>query len=151
MSAIPKSFSGKNARISGQSVASLPNSHKIYIAGSRMDIRVPMREISLSDTPTQLGAEKNPPLAVYDTSGPYTDPDITIDIRKGLPALRQDWIEERNDTEQLPDFTSEYGRRRMQDPDLRNLRYECSRLPRCARSGKNVTQMHYARQGHDYS
>ena len=147
MSAIPKSFSGKNARISGQSVASLPNSRKIYIAGSRVDVRVPMREISLSDTPTQLGAEKNPPLAIYDTSGPYTDPDSAIDIRKGLQELRQDWIAERDDTEQLQDFTSEYGRRRMQDPDLRNLRYECSRLPRRAKPGRNVTQMHYARQG----
>jgi len=147
MSAIPRSFSGKNARIPEQVVTSLPNSRKIYVAGERADLRVPMREISLSDTPSQQGAEKNLPLAVYDTSGPYTDPEIIIDIRKGLSSLRSAWIEERGVTEQLDDFTSEYGRKRMQDPKLRNLRYECSKLPRRARSGCNVTQMHYARQG----
>jgi phosphomethylpyrimidine synthase len=147
MSAIPKSFSGKNARVPAQSVGPLPNSRKVYVTGSRKDLRVPMREISLSDTPTQLGAEKNPPLTVYDTSGPYTDPGAVIDIRKGLPLLREAWIEERGDTGQLDDFTSEYGRKRMQDPALANLRYECSGLPRRAKPGNNVTQMHYARQG----
>ena len=111
-------------------MASLPNSRKIYVVGNRADLRVPMREIALSDTHSQSGVEKNPPLTVYDTSGPYTDPEIIIDIRNGLSPLRRAWIEERGDTEQLHDFTSEYGRKRMQDPDLSQLRYECSRLRR---------------------
>jgi phosphomethylpyrimidine synthase len=147
MSAIPRSFYSKNAKIPEQIMASLPNSRKIYVVGNRADLRVPMREIALSDTHSQSGVEKNPPLTVYDTSGPYTDPEIIIDIRNGLSPLRRAWIEERGDTEQLDDFTSEYGRKRMQDPDLSQLRYECSRLPRRAKSGCNVTQMHYARQG----
>ncbi|WP_024303566.1 phosphomethylpyrimidine synthase ThiC [Pseudogulbenkiania sp. MAI-1] len=125
----------------------LPNSRKIYVQGSRPDIRVPMREISQADTPTQFGGEKNPPIYVYDCSGIYTDPDAKIDIRSGLPAIRAAWIEERGDTEQLAGLSSEYGRAREADPKLADLRFNLTRQPRKAKPGCNVTQMHYARKG----
>ncbi len=148
MSANPDDFLSENARINEASIQPFPNSRKIYVQGSRPDIRVPMREITLSDTQTAQGPEKNPPLTVYDTSGPYTDPEVTIDIRKGLPDVRSAWIEERGDTEVLPDQTSEYGRRRAADPALEHLRFpHHRRQPRRAKAGANVTQMHYARQG----
>ena len=123
-------------------------SKKIYISGSRPDIRVPMREISQQPTPLAEGRfEDNPPLAVYDTSGPYTDPDANIDVRKGLEPIRAGWIEERGDTEALPGLSSEYGRKRANDVATAGLRFEHARPPRRAQAGKNVTQMHYARQG----
>ena len=147
MSAIPKSFSGKQARLSRQYTESFPNSRKIYVAGSRGDIRVPMREISLADTITQHGAERNRAIPVYDTSGAYTDPDIRIDIRKGLPPLRKEWIEEREDVRVLSDISSDYGRQRKQDSRLANLRFDINRQPRQARAGRNVSHLHYARQG----
>ncbi|UTW14459.1 phosphomethylpyrimidine synthase ThiC [Marinobacterium rhizophilum] len=129
------------------SVQPFPRSRKVYIEGSRPDIRVPMREIALDDTPTGLGGEKNAPLYVYDTSGPYTDPNTAIDVRKGLHPLRDAWIEERNDTEMLDGMTSDYGRMRESDASLDELRFELTRKPRRARAGANVTQLHYARQG----
>ena len=148
MSAIPEEFLSKTARINDASVQPFPNSRKIYVEGSRPDIRVPMREISLTDTITDKGTETNLPVTVYDTSGPYTDPNVSIDIRKGLTELRTSWIEERGDTEILSDQTSEYGRQRAADPSLDQLRFEHhKRQPRRARAGANVTQMHYARQG----
>jgi phosphomethylpyrimidine synthase len=100
MNANPK-FIAAQAAVDAAAIAPLPNSRKIYVTGSRADVRVPMREISQSDTPAHAGAEPNPPVYVYDTSGPYSDPQASIDIRKGLPALRAPWITERNDTEQL--------------------------------------------------
>ncbi len=124
-----------------------PNSRKVYIEGSRPDIRVPMREISLADTQTGGGVEKNAPILVYDTSGPYTDPDVEIDLMKGLSPIRQAWIDERGDTEALTDLSSEYGRLRRDDKDLDTLRFANLRPPRRARAGCNVSQMHYARQG----
>ena len=148
MSAIPEEFLSKTARINDASVQPFPNSRKIYVEGSRPDILVPMREISLTDTITDKGTETNLPVTVYDTSGPYTDPNASIDIRKGLAELRTSWIEERGDTEILSDQTSEYGRQRAADPSLDQLRFEHhKRQPRRARAGANVTQMHYARQG----
>ncbi|WKU20109.1 phosphomethylpyrimidine synthase ThiC [Advenella alkanexedens] len=140
-------FSAATAQVDNAAVQSLPRSRKIYEQGSRPDIRVPFREISQDDTPTMFGGEKNPPLTVYDTSGPYTDSTVRIDIRKGLPALRNAWIEERNDTEVLGGPSSEYGRQRLQDPQLAAMRFELQRPPRRARAGQNVTQMHYARKG----
>ncbi|MCC5900784.1 MAG: phosphomethylpyrimidine synthase ThiC [Halomonas sp.] len=125
----------------------LPASRKVYIEGSRPDIRVPFREITLSPTKTTGIDEENPPLLVYDTSGPYTDPNANNDLRKGLPALRRAWIEERDDTEFLAGPTSEYGNRRANDPTLAQLRFDLTRTPRRAKPGKNVTQLHYARQG----
>ncbi len=141
-------FIATAAQVDEAAVQPLPNSRKIYVEGSRPDIRVPMREISQADTPTGFGGEKNPPIYVYDCSGPYTDPNARIDIRSGLPALRQRWIEERGDTEVLPDLTSEYGRQRAADPALDELRFPgLHRKPRRAKAGANVSQMHYARKG----
>ncbi|WP_277985140.1 phosphomethylpyrimidine synthase ThiC [Salinicola tamaricis] len=106
-----------------------------------------MREIALSPTPTRDGFAPNAPLAVYDTSGPYTDPEIQIDIRRGLPEVRRAWIDERGDTEWLDGPSSTFGRRRAEDPRLSTLRFQLARTPRRARPGANVTQLHYARRG----
>ena len=106
-----------------------------------------MREISCTPTQTKDGLEKNVPITVYDTSGPYTDPNAKIDIRKGLKPLRKQWIEERNDTEQLVGPSSSYVLKRLNDPELKRLRYATPPKPRVAKSGKNVSQMHYARKG----
>ncbi|SFX75767.1 phosphomethylpyrimidine synthase ThiC [Marinospirillum alkaliphilum] len=140
-------FLKETAQVDAASVQPLPNSRKVYVEGSRPDIRVPMRAISQADTPVQFGVEQNPDILVYDTSGIYTDPQANIDIRKGLPALRAAWIEERGDTELLNGPTSEFGRRREADPMLESLRFDLKRKPRRALPGKNVTQLHYARQG----
>jgi len=144
-------FFARDAQVDAAAVAPLPASQKIYVQGSRADIRVPMREITQSETPASFGAEKNPPLAVYDTSGPYTDPAAKIDIRRGLPALRAAWITERNDTTELDGPTSGYGRARLTDPELAGFRFDLLRTPRRARTGAilggNITQMHYARRG----
>ena len=140
-------FLASNATVDAAAVEPLPRSRKIYETGSRPDLRVPFREISQDDTPTMYGGEVNPPLTVYDASGPYTDPDAAIDIRAGLPALRAAWIAERGDTETLDGPTSHYGRTRLEDPRLDALRFQLKRKPLRARSGRNVTQMHYARQG----
>ncbi len=125
----------------------LPGSQRIHVAGSRPDIRVPMREIAQADTPATFGIEKNPPITVYDTSGPYTDPDVEIDLTAGLKPLRANWIAERGDTERLPDFSSEYGRARHADNALDHLRFPVPPKPLRAKAGANVSQMHYARQG----
>ncbi len=146
MNANPQ-FLAATATVDEAAIQPLPNSRKIYVEGSRPDIRVPMREISQSDTPASFGAEKNPPVFVYDTSGPYTDPSVKIDIRSGLAPLRAAWIAERNDTEELAGPTSAYGIERLNDPKLAELRFNLHRKPRRAKTGKNVTQMHYARQG----
>jgi phosphomethylpyrimidine synthase len=123
-----------------------PGSRKIHIEGSQ-GIRVPMREIALTPTRMREGSEANPALTVYDTSGPYTDPTAAIDLRKGLPAQREAWIESRADTEQLKGPSSLFGRIRAADERTRNLRFEHVRVPRRAHAGANVSQMHYARKG----
>jgi phosphomethylpyrimidine synthase len=146
MNANPK-FLNATAQVDASAVKPLPNSRKVYIPGSSADIRVPMREITQSDTPASMGAEKNPPLFVYDTSGPYTDPAVKIDIRSGLAPLRQKWIEQRGDTIELDGPSSRYGQERLADPQLASLRFNLARKPRIARAGMNVTQMHYARKG----
>ncbi|OTG67224.1 phosphomethylpyrimidine synthase ThiC [Acinetobacter silvestris] len=125
----------------------LPASSKVYLQGSRPDIQVPMRAITLSDTPTGLGGEYNPPVMVYDTSGVYTDPSIQIDLNKGLPYVRETWIEERQDTQRLDNLSSEFGQQRANDIRTANIRFAHIQKPRRAKLGKNVTQMHYARQG----
>ncbi|MES2977745.1 MAG: phosphomethylpyrimidine synthase ThiC [Pseudomonadota bacterium] len=127
-------------------------SRKIYIEGSRADIRVPFREVSLTDTLVQDGPgeprrEANPPLRLYDASGVYTDPVVDIDVTRGLRALRATWIDERADTDRLPGISSAYGRERLNDPALAALRMQESPVPRRAKPGANVSQMHYARQG----
>jgi phosphomethylpyrimidine synthase len=129
-------------------IDSYPASEKIYVQGSRPDIQVPMRKITLSDTPVHFGTvEKNAPLYIYDTSGVYTDPNVEVDLKKGLAAMRAAWILERDDTEELPEPSSEYGKERLADKSLDELRFELVRKPRRAKAGKNVSQMHYARQG----
>jgi phosphomethylpyrimidine synthase len=145
-------FIATQAHVDEAAVKPLPNSRKTYVEGSRPDIRVPMREIRQSDTPAAMGSEMNPPVFVYDCSGPYTDPQAKIDIRNGLPQLRAGWIAERGDTELLPGLTSDYGRARAGDPKLAELRFPgLHRQPRRAKPGAdlsgNVTQMHYARRG----
>ncbi|MFM7810872.1 MAG: phosphomethylpyrimidine synthase ThiC [Acinetobacter junii] len=125
----------------------LPASKKVYVEGSRPDIQVPFREISLTDTPTGLGGEHNPPIMVYDTSGVYTDPNVQIDLNKGLPLVRQSWIEERNDTDVLETLSSEFGQARLKDIRTADIRFAHIQNPRRAKAGKNVTQMHYAKQG----
>jgi phosphomethylpyrimidine synthase len=146
MNANPK-FLAATAAVDQAAVAPLPQSRKIFVTGSRPDIRVPMREISQSDTPASFGAEPNPPITVYDTSGPYSDPLAAIDVRSGLAALRQDWILERGDSELLDGPSSRFGRERLLDAKLAELRFGLVRAPRRARSGANVSQMHYARRG----
>ncbi|WP_369601102.1 phosphomethylpyrimidine synthase ThiC [Hahella sp. SMD15-11] len=137
----------ERAQVDDAAIQPFPNSEKVYLEGSRPDIRVPVRRIRLSDTPTSLGGESNPDVYVYDTSGPYTDPNVQIDLRKGLPRLRERWIDERGDTEVLADYTSAHTRRSLQDPTLEPLRFGYAHRPRRARAGHNVTQMHYARKG----
>ncbi|QLE96315.1 phosphomethylpyrimidine synthase ThiC [Neptunomonas phycophila] len=137
----------QSAQVDNASVQPFPKSRKVYIEGSRSDIRVPMREISLDITPTAFGGEPNEPLYVYDTSGPYTDPEAEIDIRKGLAPLRESWIDERQDTVLLDGLTSVYGQTRAADLRLDELRFELTRKPRRAKEGCNVTQLHYARKG----
>ena len=131
MNANPK-FLAATAHVDGAAVKPLPNSRKVYVGA----LRVPMREISQSND--------NPPIAVYDTSGPYTDPQASIDIRKGLPPFREKWIVERNDSALLEGPTSSYGRKRLEDPNLKEFSFELKRQPR---RGSCVTQMHYARKG----
>ena len=140
-------FLNETASLDPEALKPFAKSKKIYVTGSRPDLKVPFREISLSDTPSSFGAEKNPPVMVYDTSGPYTDPDYQIDIRNGLPSLRAKWIEERNDTEFLDGPTSLYGHERKTNPELTKMRFNLLRQPRRAKAGKNVSQMHYAKQG----
>jgi len=124
----------------------LPNSTKIFVEGSRPDIQVPMREIKLTDTIGDL-AEVNDPIHIYDTSGPYTDPRKSINLREGVERLRSEWIAERGDTEELESFSSNFCNQRLQDKSLDDLRFEHTCAPRRAKKGQNVTQMHYAKQG----
>ncbi len=148
MSAVPEEFLGQTAKVDDASIQPFPNSRKVYVQGSRPDIRVPMREITLTDTVTSRSTEHNPALTVYDTSGPYSDPSVTIDIRQGLADIRTAWIEERGDTEVLAAQTSEYGRERANDNQLDRLRFPGhKRQPRRAKAGANVSQMHYAKKG----
>jgi phosphomethylpyrimidine synthase len=129
----------------------LTGSRKIYVPGQLHDIRVAMREITLSDTVSHAGHQKvsqpNAPVTVYDTSGPYTDPEVAIDLEQGLPRLRQSWITDRGDVEQLTAFSSDYCNQRLADTKLDNLRFTHIRHPYRGRAGQNVTQLHYARQG----
>ena len=130
---------------------SYPSSEKIFVPGRIHDIQVAMRRISQLDTVEMDGGEKkissNPPVTVYDTSGPFSDPNVEIDLKKGLPRLREQWLNHRGDAEQLPEISSEYGRMRAADPLLDHLRFQHICLPYKAKQGKEITQMYYARQG----
>ncbi|MES2730225.1 MAG: phosphomethylpyrimidine synthase ThiC [Bacteroidota bacterium] len=129
----------------------LTASRKIYVQGKHHDIQVAMREIVLTDTVHKFNGsskvEKNAPVTVYDTSGPYTDPNITIDLKKGLPRLREEWITKRGDVEELSDISSEYGQIRANDASLDSLRFEHIQKPLRAKAGMNVSQLHYAKKG----
>jgi phosphomethylpyrimidine synthase len=133
-------FYARDAQVDAAAVAPLPLSRKIHVEGSRPDLRVPMREIAQSETPASFGAEANPPIVVYDTSGPYTDPDARIDIRAGLPPLRAGWIAERGDTVELDGPTSSFGRARLADPALAGLRFDLHRKPRAARRAARTSR-----------
>lgn len=127
-----------------------PNSRKIYVKGSLHNVSVAMREIALTDTRLHGRAgqvEKNAPVTVYDTSGPFTDPNVEIDVKKGLPALRSEWIKARQDVEQLEGISSDYGRQRLADPSLETLRFAHITKPLRAKAGNNVSQLHYAKKG----
>lgn len=128
-----------------------PRSRKVYVRGKIHDIMVAMREIELDDSDPVFAinskSTKNYSITVYDTSGPYTDPNVEIDITRGLPRLREKWILERGDVERLPNFSSEYTRKRLQDPRLDPIRFKNIHLPLRAKPGRVVTQMHYARRG----
>jgi phosphomethylpyrimidine synthase len=147
MSAIPEDFIKKTTQLSEDVTRPFPNSRKIYVEGSRPDIRVPMRQVEQADTAASFGAEKNPPITVYDTSGPYSDPEASIDLLAGLADVRACWITDRADTELLDGPSSAFGQERQSNPELAHLRFEHIRTPRRALAGRNVSQMHYARQG----
>lgn len=147
MNAVPSELIQQAEQLSADVTRPIPGSRKIHVQGSRADLQVPMREIALARTPTIFGGEDNAPLAVYDTSGAYTDPAAEIDLARGLAPLRAAWIAERGDTEQLAGLSSEFGRKREHDPKLAHVRFGNRPLPRRAVAGANVTQMHYARRG----
>ena len=130
------------------STTPFPNSKKIYVKGELHDIKVAMREITLTDTKSHgKPVVKNAPVVVYDTSGPYTDPEVTIEVIQGLPRLREKWILERGDVEQLKDISSEYGHERLLKSDIDHLRFQHIKKPLRAKIGANVSQMFYAKKG----
>lgn len=147
MNANPEQFFDKISQLDTSTRQHFPNSRKIYVQGSRPDIRVPMREITLTATETETGLEENAPLRVYDPSGIYSDADADINLRAGLPAIRASWIAARQDTELLDSVSSEFGRARQSDVKTAHLRFEHTKKPRRAKSGCNVSQLHYARKG----
>ena len=124
-----------------------PASEKKYLVGSRPDIRVPMRWISQQSTQVNDQKSPNPPVPIYDTSGPYSDPDVVINLKKGLPHIRKNWILDRGETEELSGPTSTYGQARAKDANTQDLRFAHISPPRVAKAGKNVSQMHYAKKG----
>ncbi len=124
-----------------------PASKKVYVKGSKPDIKVPMREVVQTPTQTKEGEEINPPILIYDTSGPYTDPNSEIDLSKGLVPLRTNWIEKRKDTEILTERTSTFAKQLDISRELKSLTYPNLPQPRKAKQGNNVSQMHYARKG----
>jgi len=141
-------FMAAEAHVDQAAIRPLPNSRKVFVVGSRPDVRVPMREITQADTDTAFGGEQNPPIYVYDCSGPYSDPLARVDVRQGLPAVRAQWIAERGDSEPLSELSSGFGRQRAADVALDELRFPgLQRKPLRAKPGCNLSQMHYARRG----
>ncbi len=147
MNAVPQSLLQQAGQLSEAAIRPIPGSRKVHVEGTLPGVRVPMREIVQARTPTLFGGEDNPPVTVYDTSGPYTDPEARIDLAAGLAPLRAQWIADRGDSEALPRISSEFGRTREADPRLASVRFPGRPLPRRARGGANVSQMHYARRG----
>ena len=140
-------FDASPRQLDPEITRAFPASRKVFVTGSRPDLRVPMREVTQADTVGDDGRETNPPITIYDTSGPYTDPDTPVDLARGLPAMREGWISERGDTEELSGPSSAHARERASDPATAALRFEHIRTPRRALPGVNVSQMHYARRG----
>jgi phosphomethylpyrimidine synthase len=140
---------GHRSAESALTTTPFPASRKVYVQGTQAGVRVPMREISLTATKSMNGGIPTPnePITIYDTSGPYTDPDVTIDAQAGLAPYRRNWVIGRNDVVELPDISSQYGRARAADPKLDELRFQHIRKPLRAKPGMNVTQIHYARKG----
>jgi phosphomethylpyrimidine synthase len=147
MSAHHPAMSDLATRLAADVLRPFPCARKLYVPGSRVDLSVPMREIEQSPTPTQRGLEPNPAITLYDTSGPYSDPDAHIDLEAGLKPIRAAWIAERADSEELAEPSSAYARQRLHDPALVGLRFPAPRRPRRAERGAAVTQMHYAKRG----
>jgi phosphomethylpyrimidine synthase len=147
MNAVTEDLLQQTTRLSSEVTRPFPASRKVYVTGSRGDMRVGMREIEQQDTPAMFGVEKNPAVLLYDNSGPYTDPAARIDLLHGLPALRAHWISERDDTRALSGPSSQFGAARLVDEKTRHLRFGHQRAPRQALKGAIVTQMHYARRG----
>ena len=147
MNAVPTDLLRQAGELSEAVTRPISGSRKIHVDGVLPGVRVPMREIVQTATPTLFGGEDNPPVTVYDTSGPYSDPDASIDLARGLPALRAAWIAARGDSEPLDALSSSFGRKRESDAKLETVRFPARPLPRRARAGANVTQMHYARRG----
>lgn len=148
----PQPLGDRVQQLSQEAIAPFPNSRRVHIPGSRPDIQVGMRAIDLSPTiiggtPDQPIRRENAPVYVYDTSGPYTDPNAVIDVRSGLAPLRDAWIGERADTEEITQPSSVYAQRRQQDPRNDAVQWRGQRTPRRALAGANVSQMHYARRG----
>jgi len=150
---LDKSSSSQNnsgqisAKLSKEFVQPFSGSKKIFVQGSRNDLRVGMREVNCDGTSASFGEEENPPITIYDTSGPYTELGVEIDLLKGLPCLRSNWIEERDDTEILIGPSSDFGTARQSDPKTAHLRFAHYHAPRRAKAGHNVSQMHYAKRG----
>jgi phosphomethylpyrimidine synthase len=147
MNAMPSDLARAARELSEAVITPIAGSRKIHVTGSRPDLRVPLREIAQAATPTLFGGEDNPPIVVYDTSGPYTDPEHVVDLASGLPALRAGWIAERGDVERLHALSSRFGQARADDARLDPIRFASPRMPMRAKAGANVTQMHYARRG----
>ncbi len=147
MNAVPSELIRQTEQLSEAVTRPIPGSRKVHVPGSRDDLRVPMREIVQSQTPTLFGGEDNPPITVYDTSGPYSDPGVRVDLAAGLAPLRARWIEERGDSEPLAALSSAFGRGREVDAKLDAVRFPNRPLPRRAHAGANVSQMHYAKRG----
>jgi len=147
MSADPKDLFEQTALLSEEVTRPFANSTRTYVKGTRPDMKVAMRAVSQAPTPSEGGGIANPPITLYDTSGPYTDPHAHIDLAAGLPGLRCGWIEQRRDTQRLAGRSAEYARDRLADSSLDGYRFPKLPVPRRAISGANVTQMHYARRG----
>ena len=146
MNAVTNELLQRTEALSASVTTPIAGSRKIHVEGSP-GVRVPMREVPLAETPAMFGAERNEAVVLYDTSGPYTDPDARIDLADGLAELRAPWIDARGDVERLPALSSAYGRDRAADPRLADIRFPRAHRPLRARHGANVTQMHYARRG----
>ncbi|AWM81249.1 phosphomethylpyrimidine synthase ThiC [Gammaproteobacteria bacterium ESL0073] len=137
----------QSVQVDRSAIAPFPNSKKTYVQGSKPSIQVPMREVSVSSTQTSSTPEYNPSVTIYDTSGIYTDPQANIDICKGLPDIRSIWINDRQATEQLTQLSSNFAQQRLTNPELQSMRFGLNRLPKKAKAGQNITQMHYAKKG----